>query len=134
MARKLGHLLDNWKNAKDLLRREPEALGEVLLDHLLENWDDSQRIELDEVISQRVLFGVFDEGERYNADQVTDMRCRYPAGKDKDVRYALMEGWQWLIAEVLVAPEPEVRPLGTQLYFVTRRGIKLGKNLADLQE
>lgn len=68
MARKLGHLLDNWENAKDLLRREPETLGKVLLDHLLENWDDIQRIELDRVISWEVLFGTFDGGDRYTAD------------------------------------------------------------------
>ena len=136
MAPKLGHLLDNWENAKDLLHRGPEALGKVLLEYLLDNVDDSQRIELDSFISWNSMFGRVMVGDIDTTDLVRDRRSRYPVDKDKEVLCALMEGWQWLILEGLVAPTPNMRESGDRVpkYFVTRRGIKMKKNLADLQE
>lgn len=56
MAQKLTPLLDNWKNAEDLLNQDAKELGEVLLDHLLD-FDESQRIIPDQLISYR-LFSV----------------------------------------------------------------------------
>ena len=134
MAQKIGNLLDSFGSAKELLRREPEELGKVLLEYLLDNEDDSQRIDLERLIGH-ILFDRFEGGDIYTPDMVEEMRCRYPKGKEEDVLYVLMEGWQWLILEGFVAPAPKMRPTSDkQLYFVTRRGIKMKKNLADLQE
>lgn len=124
MAQKIDHLLDNWGSAEDLLKQcNPEKLGRVLLDYL----DDSQRIALDDVISWRALFGVLDwSSERFTRDKKSDIRRRYPENKEEEVLYALMEGWQWLIVERLIAPTPKMRgqadPISIPTYFVTRRG------------
>ena len=133
MAQKIGNLLDKFGGAENLFKCNPEKLGKVLLDYLLHDVDDKRKIDLDSVISHSHLFERFDAGDRYTKDQVREMRCRYPKGKDEDVLYTLMEGWQWLILEGLVAQVPKMRPtLGTQLYFVTRLGIKMNSLIKEL--
>jgi len=46
----------------------------------------------------------------------------YPEGQRRDIEFALMEGWQWLAQEGLIAPQPGN---SNGWYFITRRGEKI---------
>ena len=120
----MAHLLDILQDAEQVLNLEPEKLGKLLWDYL----DDSQEIHL-ALISYRGLFERLDNSYRLSENQRRTMRRRYPRDRDEAVLYALMEGWQWLIVERLVAPRPvmerENRTVGGMVCFVTRRGKSL---------
>jgi uncharacterized protein (TIGR02391 family) len=47
----------------------------------------------------------------------------YPDGRRQEIANLLMEGWQWLIQEGLIAPQPE--DTSKSWYFITRRGKKI---------
>lgn len=53
---------------------------------------------------------------------------KYPDDQRQDIAFALMESWQWLVQEGLIAPRP-----GDTFgwYFITRRGKKI-KNREEL--
>ena len=62
------------------------------------------------------------------------MRQQYPPEHDDEILFALMEAWQWLENEGLVAQRPTSLSSGASIdtkYFVTRRGksIKTDKDL-----
>ena len=118
----MAHLLDILQDAETVLNLKPEELGELLLVYL----QDSQEIYPNSLISYRGLFERLDNSYRLSEEQRREMRCRYPRDRDEAVLCALMEGWQWLLVERLVAPRPEMerenRTAGAMIYFVTRLG------------
>ncbi|HWR96935.1 MAG TPA: TIGR02391 family protein [Candidatus Methanoperedens sp.] len=64
------------------------------------------------------------EPSRLNLDTLThtDAIGKYPGSIGRDIAYALVEAWQWLVQEGMIAP----RPSGSHgWYFITRRGKKL---------
>lgn len=125
MAQKSRDLLDILQDAETALNLKPEELGKLLLDYL----DGSQEIRLESFTSYRGLFEMIDSSYKLSEDRKREMRRRYPRDRDEAVLYALMEGWQWLIVERLVAPRPvmerENRTVGGMVCFVTRRGKSL---------
>jgi hypothetical protein len=122
MAQKSRDLLDILQDAETALNLKPEELGKLLLDYL----DGSQEIRLESFTSYRGLFEMIDSSYKLSEDRKREMRRRYPRDRDEAVLCALMEGWQWLLVERLVAPRPEmereVRVGGVVPYFVTRLG------------
>jgi len=46
----------------------------------------------------------------------------YPVGQRQEIEYLLMEGWQWLLQEGLIAPQPGNT---NGWHFITRRGKKI---------
>ena len=123
MFRKLFEMLPD---ANSLLRLEPEELAGPLLVSL----EDNQRIDPGSTIS-------FDFMERSFEVMPRELRQRYPREHDDEILFRLMEAWQWLENEGLVAPRPtslsRERVIDASIkYFVTKRGktIKTTQDLA----
>ena len=109
-------LLETLPDADSLLRLEPEELAGPLLVSL----QDDQRIIPSNVISHDPMLRAFEAMPR-------EMRQKYPPRHDDDILFRLMDAWQWLENEGLVAPRPtnlsgETSTGDITVYFVTRRG------------
>lgn len=110
-------LLEMLPDADHLLNLEPEELAGPLLVSL----EGSERINPEDIISHdpmsRAITG--------------DLVEKYPRSCHDDILFALMEAWQWLKSEVLVAPRPAILATsktafnGPAPYFVTRRGKRI---------
>ncbi len=118
-------LFETFPDAESLLAVEPEELAGPLLISL----EDDQRIIPSNVISHDPMLRAFETMQR-------EMRQKYPPEHDNKILFALMEAWQWLENEGLVAPRPtnlsgETSTGDITVYFVTRRGktIKTDKDL-----
>ena len=123
MVQKSSDLLDTLQNADYLLNLEPEELAGPLLAYL----DGSQNIYPEQLISYTGIFEKYDQfPPRISENKQREMRQKYPRERDNAILCALMEAWQWLERERLVAPKPvferEIRGGGSIPYFVTRRG------------
>lgn len=123
MAQKSPSLLETLQNADYLLSLEPEELAGPLLAYL----DSSQSIYPEQLISYTGMFERYDQfPPRISEDKQREMRQKYPRERENAILCALMEAWQWLERERLVAPKPlferEIRVGGSTPYFVTRRG------------
>lgn len=122
-------LFDILPDAESLLSLEPEELAGPLLASLQDE-QDNQRIIPNNVISHDPMLRAFEAMPR-------EMRQKYPPEHDNEILFALMEAWQWLENEGLVAPRPthlsgETSTGDRTVYFVTGRGktIKTDKDLA----
>lgn len=65
-----------------------------------------------------------DEPSRLHPSSFTSPQTigSYPANRKQEIEFALIEGWQWLVQEGLIAP----RPGDTHgWHFITRRGKKI---------
>lgn len=90
-------------NPQDLLALETEELAGVLLEYI----NSSGILQLDRV--QRLgLTG-----------RPRDVLKGYDPKFNEPIRFALMEAWNWLVREVLIAPSPDT---DIDTVFVTRRG------------
>ncbi|MYE91122.1 TIGR02391 family protein [Candidatus Poribacteria bacterium] len=112
-------LFDILPDADSLLRFEPEELAGPLLVSL-QNGQDDQRIIPSNVISNDPMSRAFKAMPR-------ETRQKYPPEHNNKILFALMEAWQWLENEGLVAPRPtnlsgETSTGDITVYFVTRRG------------
>ena len=119
-------LLEMLPDAESLLRLEPEELAGPLLISL----EDDQRIIPSNVISLDPMSRAFEAVPR-------EMRQKYPPEHDNKILFALMEAWQWLENEGLVAPRPtslsgETSTGEITVYFVTRRGKTIQMTDKDL--
>ena len=137
MAQKSSNLLETLQNADYLLSLEPEELAGPILVCL----KGSQNICLEELISYTSMFEIYDQfPPRISEDKQREMRQKYPRECDNAILCALMEAWQWLERERLVAPKPvferEIRGGGGPPYFVTRRGksIETSDDLASYRK
>ena len=116
MFRKLFEILPD---ADSLLRLEPEELAGPLLVSL----DGDQHINPGSTIS-------FESMKRSLEIMSREVRQEYPLARGDDILFRLMEAWQWLKNEGLVAPRPtslsRERVMDAPIkYFVTRRGQKI---------
>ena len=116
MFRKLFEILPD---ADSLLSLEPEELAGPLLVSL----EGGQRIDLSSTISFESMKTSLEAMSR-------EMRQEYPLEHGDDILFALMEAWQWLENEGLVAPRPtrlsRERVADAPIkYFVTRQGQKI---------
>lgn len=119
-------LFDILPDADSLLSFEPEELAGPLLASLQDE-QDNQRIIPSNVISHDPMLRALSR----------EMRQKYPPEYDNKILFALMEAWQWLENEGLVAPRPtnlsgETSTGDIIVYFVTRRGQKIATT-ADLE-
>jgi len=64
------------------------------------------------------------EPSRLNPSSFTSSQTMgdYPRNRRDEIEYALMEGWQWLVQEGLIAPRPGD---SHGWHFITRRGKKI---------
>ena len=123
MVQKSSDLLESLQNADYLLSLEPEELAGPLLVYL----NGNQNIYPEQLVSYTGVFEKYDQfSPRISENKQREMRQKYPRERDNDILCALMEAWQWLERESLVAPKPlfdrEIRGGGGIPYFVTRRG------------
>lgn len=84
-------------------------------------------LELEELagVALELLFAVGpDEPSRLHSSGFTNLKTigNYPEAQRKDIEFALMEGWQWLVQEGLIAPLPGN---SNGWHFITRRGKKI---------
>lgn len=93
-------------NPQDLLALQTEELAGVLLEYI----NSSGIIQLDRV--QRLALS----GSTREVLRGYDQKFHQP------IRFALMEAWNWLQREVLIAPSPDT---DIDTVFVTRRGQQL---------
>ena len=126
MAPIFPKLFETLPDAESLLAVEPAELAGPLLVSL----ECSQDIDPQGVISFETMSRSFER-------MPEEMRQKYPPEHDDEILFALMEAWQWLENEGLIAPRPtsvsRERRLGTVTkYFVTRKGKTIGttKDLA----
>ena len=106
---------------QDVFTLELEELGVALLKALEET--DSKRIDPFSIISFEWLKLALD-GDNGKYTRI------YPGSDSEydDILFVLMEAWQWLVREVLVAQKPTHLSRSTTImmtgpeYFVTRRG------------
>ena len=116
MFRKLFEILPD---ADSLLSLEPEELAGPLLVSL----ENSQNINPESVISFDFMSRSFERMPR-------EIRQKYPREHADEILFRLMEAWQWLENEGLIAPRPtslsRERVVDAPIkYFVTRRGQKI---------
>ena len=107
-------LFEILPDAEELLSLEPEELAGPLLISL----EDDDAINPNEIIGSRTLARTI---KRHSHP------INYPYRSHNKVLLALMEAWQWLEREGLVAPEPKELTDSTNFsddiyYFITRRG------------
>ncbi len=87
-----------------VLALEPEELAGVALELLNSPGpDDPPRLHPTSFVSDRTM-------------------GKYPEGQRKEIEFALMEAWQWLVQEGLIAPRPGDT---NSWHFITRRGKKI---------
>ena len=107
-------LFETFPDAESLLAVELEELAGPLLVSLAGN----QNIMLENLISHGLMSISFEGGQR-------ERRQQYPPEHDNEILFALMEAWQWLENEGLIAQRPTSLSGGASIdtkYFVTRRG------------
>lgn len=93
-------------NPQDLLALDTEELAGVLLEYI----NSSGIIQLDRV--QRLAL----------TENRRDVLKGYDPKFHEPIRFALMEAWNWLLREVLIAPSPDT---DIDTVFITRRGQQL---------
>ena len=124
----LGRLFEIVQR-KDVLTLELEELGVVLLKALEET--DSKRINPASIISFEWLKLALDGNNKKSTGIFPFSESEYD-----DILFVLMEAWQWLEREVLVARRPTHLSGSTTImmtgpeYFVTRRGKDRIKRMA----
>ena len=120
-------LFEILPDAEDLLNLEPEELAGPLLVSL----EGSEQINL------QIIIGYDRMAWEINQNALNIPNLNYPKGIREDVLFALMEAWQCLVSEGLVAPRPTDLPkdysrTSATTYFVTRRGKKI-ETLEDFE-
>jgi len=83
---------------------EPEEIGAVILEYLNGRANEALHFH------------------RYNVFR-SDVLEEYPRARREEAAMALMEGFEWLLREGLIAPSPDQGAEGS--YFLTRRGREL---------
>ncbi len=97
-------LADLIPDASSVLALEPEELAGVVLELLTANGpNEPSRLNPATIIRPEAI-GI------------------YPKGQQEEVEFDVMEGWNWLVQEGLIAPKPAP---SYGWHFITRRGKKI---------
>lgn len=99
----MSALSDRIPNVDDLLVLQPEEIGSIILNILINAESNSSNISN----RNNFLSG--------------NLLEEYPRNKHTSVKKVLMEGWSWLESEGLIAPDPDQ---SGSWVFITRRGYK----------